>query len=257
MKYVSPVRLIRMALLVVILLVFSSTQILGQDYWQRVPELTSQCYSDQDPFKQTVDELRFEIREKIEMIKQADSEKADNMSQEELMAVAMRYQNMKPEEIVKFQAEMMEMTTLQTDFQEKVTAIEMRYNQLESEFRSEFAKRLGPIEKEARELPDGEGTPQWAIDRAEELMDMYDREYESICQTYVTSADSKFRNWLKDFRTFLVEEEVPYTEKMIKMQYAQYGITADLSAASLEAVGRYLEKSSSIAGLRRPYPQRS
>lgn len=178
------------------------------------------------------------------------------MTQEELMSAAMRYQNMTPDEIVKFQTEMAEMTTAQTDFQEKVTAIEMRYNELESEFRNEFQTRLAPIEKEARELPDGEGTPQWAIDRAEELMAQYDNEYESICQMYITAPDAKFRNWLRDFQKFLIEEEVPYSKKMIKMEYAQFGLEPDLSAASLAAVERYLEKSSVISGLRRPYPQR-
>lgn len=256
MKHLSPLRLIRRGLLLCILSVFFTTQIIGQDYWSQVPPLTSQCYSEQDSFGNTVDDLRFEIKEKIEAIKQADSEKANNISQEELMAAAMKYQNMKPEEIVKFQAEMAEMTTLQADFHEKLTTIEMQYNQLESEFRDEFSKRLGPIEKEARELPDGEGTPQWAIDRAEELIAQYDNEYESICQIYITAPDAKFRNWLRDFQKFLNEEEVPYSEKMIKMEYAQFGLTPDLSAASLAAVERYLEKSSSISGLRRPYPQR-
>ena len=257
MKPVSPARLIRMAHLIIILLVSSPTQILGQDYWSRVPELTTQCYSDQDPFRDTADNLRFEIKDKIEVIKQADSEKANNMSQTEMMAVAMRFQNMEPDEIIKFQTEIAEMITAQADFHERVTAIELRYNELESEFRDEFSKRLGPIDKEARELPDGEGTPQWAIDRAEELITQYDKEYESICQVYSTSTDAKFRNWLKDFQEFRIEEEVPFNEMMLKMQSMQYGLSPDMSSVALSAVERYLEKSSLISGLRRPYPQGS
>lgn len=255
MRHVTFVHQIHKAWLLIVF-GFYPTLAIAQNYWNQIPPLTSQCYSEQDSFGNIVDSLRFEIKEKIEAIKQTDEEKANDLTQEELMAAAMRYQNMKPDEIVKFQTEMAEMTTAQTDFQEKVTAIEMRYNELESEFRSEFQKRLGQLEKEARELPDGEGTPQWATDRAEELMAMYDKEYESICQMYITAPDARFRTWLKEFQKFLVEEEVPYSEKMIKMEYAQFGLTPDLSTASLAAVERYLEKSSSISGLRRPYPQR-
>lgn len=257
MKYVSPVRLIRMALLVIILLVSSSTQIMGQDYWQRVPELTTQCYYERDNFNVLIDDLESEINEKIEMIRQADADKANNMTEEEKMAFAMRYQNMNPDEIVKFQAEMMEFTQAQADYQVRVSEIESRYSQLESEFSAEFQKRIGPIEKEARELPDGEGTPQWAIDRSIELMAMYDQEYESICQMYITASNSKFRNWLKEFKQFLIEEEIPFNEKMLTMEYAQLGLTPDLSIVTLSVVDRYLEKSTSIAGLRRPYPQQS
>ena len=256
MKHVSPLRLIRRALLLCILLVSFTTQIMGQDYWDRVPELTTQCYSEQDPFRNTVDELRFEIKDKIEAIKQADSEKANNISQEELMAAAMRFQSMTPDEIVKFQTEMAEMTTAQADFFEKVTAIENRYNELEAEFRGQFSKRLGLSIKKPASCPMVKA-PLWAIDKGEELMTKYGQEYESICQTYITSADSKFRNRLKDYQKFLIEDEVPFSEMMLKMQSMQYGLTPDASVAALSAVERYLDKSSSISALSRPYPQRS
>jgi hypothetical protein len=150
---------------------------------------------------------------------------------------------------------MMEMTNGQTAFQLASTEFEDQFNQLESDFRSEFAKTLGPIESEHRKLPDGEGTPQWAIKKGEELTIQYNKEYEGICSKYFTAPDAKFRVWLNDFSTFLHEKEVPFNQKMIKTQYAQFGITADESVANLLAVDRYLEKCSLIFGLRRPYPQ--
>ena len=142
------------------------------------------------------------------------------------MAIATRYQNMKPDEIVKHQSEMMAMTQAQTEFQQSASEFETSFNELESDFRSAFGKRLGAIESEYRKLPDGEGTPQLAIKKGEELMASYNKEYEAICHEYFTSSDAKFKNWLKDFNTFLNEKEIPFNQKMIKMQYAQYGITA-------------------------------
>jgi hypothetical protein len=195
------------------------------------------------------------VKGKIQKDKEAVELKASKMSNEERMAMVTKYQNMSPDEIVKMQKEMTEMTQGQTAFQVASSAFEDQFNQLESDFRTEFAKRLGPIESEYRKLPDGEGTPQWAIKKGEELTIQYNKEYESICNKYFTSSDAKFRVWLNDFSTFLHEKEVPFNQKMIKMQYGQFGIAVDDSTANLMAVERYREKCSQIFGLRRPYPQ--
>lgn len=242
-------------LLLISLLMTAITTVKAQNYWDKIPAFTSQCYSENDDFVKSIQQLRSDVKEKIQKDKAAVELKASKMTNEERMALATKYQNMSPDEIVKMQQEMMEMTQGQTDFQMASSAFEDQFNQLEAAFRSEFAERLGPIEAEYRKLPDGEGTPQWAIKKGEELTLQYNKEYESICSKYFTSTDAKFRVWLNDFSKFLHEKEVPYNQKMIKMQYGQFGISVDDSAANLMAVERYLEKCSAIFSLRRPYPQ--
>lgn len=227
----------------------------AQNYWDKIPALTSQCYGDNDDFGKKVEQLRSEIKEKLEKSKQAVEEKANKMSNEERMALATKYQNMKPEEIIKMQNEMMEMTRAQTEFQQMASEFETRFNELEADFRAEFGKKLGPIESEYRKLPDGEGTPQWAIKKGEELMVSYNKEYESICNKYFTSSTAAFKVWLKDFNTFLHEREIPFNQKMIKMEYGRFGLTPDESVASLMAIDKYLEKCAAVYSLRRPYPQ--
>jgi Spy/CpxP family protein refolding chaperone len=246
---------IKTNLLLVSLLITAATSVKAQNYWDKIPTFTSQCYSENDDFVKNIQQLRSEVKEKIQKDKEAVELKASKMSNEERMAMVTKYQNMSPDEIVKMQKEMTEMTQGQTAFQVASSAFEDQFNQLESDFRTEFAKRLGPIESEYRKLPDGEGTPQWAIKKGEELTIQYNKEYESICNKYFTSPDAKFRVWLNDFSTFLHEEEVPFNQKMIKMQYGQFGIAVDDSTANLMAVERYLEKCSAIFNLRRPYPQ--
>ena len=135
----------------------------AQDYWDKIPALTSACYADKDDFGKKIHELKSEIKDRLERSKQATEEKVSKMTAEQRMAIATRYQNMKPEEIVKQQSEMMAMTQAQTEFQQSAAEIETSFNDLESDFRSAFGKRLGSIESEYRKLPDGEGTPQWAI----------------------------------------------------------------------------------------------
>lgn len=247
------IRFARPALYLITLLAVSVVN--AQDYWDKIPTLTSQCYDEKDDFNKKIQLLRSEIKEQVERSKQAVEEKASKMTDEERMAFAMRYQNMSPDEIVNMQKEMMEVTQAQADFQVKSSAFEQQFNQLEKDFRAAFRNRLGPIEAEYRKLPDGEGTPQWAIKKGEELMIQYNNEYEAICSEYLSSPDARFRIWLKDFNTFLREQEVPYNLKMIKMQYAQLGFTPDESVATLMALDRYLEKCAAIFSLRRPYPQ--
>lgn len=227
----------------------------AQDYWDKIPALTTQYYGEKDDFGNKIHLLRSEVKEKLEKSKQAVEEKASKMTQAERMAYATRLQNMSPDEIKKMQQEMMELTQVQTEFQQKSLEFDTQFNKLESDFRTEFGKRLGPIEQEYQKLPDGEGTPQWAIKKGEELMAAYNKEYELICDRYFTSADAKFRVWLKDFNAFLIQYEVPFNQKMLNSQYGQFGLTPDASVSSLMAIDRYLEKCASISGLRRPYPQ--
>jgi hypothetical protein len=237
-----------------LLLIFLTTAAKAQNYWDKIPALTSQCYSDNDDFGKKIQLLRSEIKSKLEASKKLLEEKAKKMTPEEQMAMATKYQNITPDEIIKMQNEMIEMTQLQTEFQQAASAMETRLNQLESDFRSEFGKRLGPIEQEYQKLPDGEGTPQWAIKKGEELMVQYNNEYESICDKYFTSSNAIFKTWLKDFNTFLIEKEVPFNQKMMKMEYGKYGLTPDESVAGLMAVDKYLERCASIFNLRKPYP---
>lgn len=238
-----------------ILITFGVVTTKAQNYWDKIPALTSQCYAEKDDFAKRIHELKSEIKQKLETSKQTTEAKVSKMTPEQQMAMATKYQNMKPDEIVKYQNEMMAMTQAQTAFQQSSSEFETSFNELESDFRTAFGKRLGAIESEYRKLPDGEGTPQWAIKKGEELMASYNKEYEAICNEYFTSSDAKFKTWLQSFNKFLHEKEIPFNQKMIKMQYAQYGISADESVAELMAIERYLEKCEAIFSLRRPYPQ--
>ena len=66
------------------------------------------------------------------------------------------------DEIVKMQDEMMEMTQLQAEFQQDALEFDTRFTQLESDsVRS--SGNVGWHETRYNKLPDGEGTPPWAL----------------------------------------------------------------------------------------------
>ena len=234
-------------------IMLSATTATAQNYWNQIPAFTSQCYSETDPFGEQVRQLRVEVRKRMDESKKEVEEIANKMTDEQRMAVATKYQNMKPDEIVKFQNETMAFAKLQTEFQQLSSDFETQFNDIEAEFRLEFRRRLGPIETEYNNLPDGEGTPDWAIKKGEELRKRYNQEYEQICSKYFTSADARFQVWLKEFSLFLHEHEVPFNQMTIKSQYRPFGITPDESVASLMALDKYLEKCELIFGMRRQY----
>src|SRR5688572_28289115 len=124
----------------------------AQTDWDKIPALTSQCYADKDDYGKKIQELKSEIKDRLEKSKQVTEAKVSKTTEEERMALATRYQYMKPEEIVKQQSEMMAMTQAQTEFQQSASEFETAFNELESDFRTAFGKRLGAIESEYRKL---------------------------------------------------------------------------------------------------------
>src|SRR5687768_15989561 len=99
-----------------LLILFGAVAAKAQSYWDKIPALTSECYAEKDDFGKKIQTLKSEIKDRLEKSKQATEEKVSKMTAEERMAIATRYQNMKPEDIVKQQSEMMAMTQAQTEF---------------------------------------------------------------------------------------------------------------------------------------------
>lgn len=102
MKHVFRLIRIKPTLLALFLLItFAVGAARAQEYWDKIPALTSQCYAENDDFGKKIQHLRSEIKEKLEKSKQAAEQKASKMTTEEKMAFAAKYQNMKPDEIIK------------------------------------------------------------------------------------------------------------------------------------------------------------
>lgn len=221
--------------------------------WDNLPKLPTTCYSENDPFVEALQAKRYEVKEELDTKKQKAEERAMQISDKEKMDMAMRYQKMSPDEIIKMQQEMAEMSALMMTFQQLSTEMEDRYNTLEADYQTEFENKLGRIEQEHRALPDGEGTPDWAIKKGNELMAQYKKEYELLCANYFSTEGSLFQEWLREYKAFLIEHETPFNKAQISMQYKQFNLEPDLSTASLMAIDKYLDKCSQIFGLRKSY----
>src|SRR5262249_52688904 len=95
--------------------------------------------------------------------------KAHSMTQEEKMKIAMQYQKMSPDEIVKMQKEQQELQQLMQDVGTKESDLVNKFNALTDEYNKAKKDKLDPMMAEARKLPDGEGAPAWAGEKAKQL----------------------------------------------------------------------------------------
>ncbi len=240
--------------IIITLVIFIYSGAVAQDYWSIVPAFPANCYAQEGDYNKKLESAINKNKTEMDAKSDALKAKTKNMSKEEQMKMATQQMNMTPSQIKQFQEDQMNMMTMMQTMQERGTEVTNRYNELEKQYRDEFATKLGPIEAEMRKLPDGEGTPQWAIDKGGQLKTQYDKEYQALCAKYFTGADTPFKLWLKDYKKYLVETEISTTQKTTAMQMKQYGLATDDAIAVMDAVGKYLDYCKTIFGLRKPYP---
>src|SRR5688500_9841629 len=98
MKHLSTFIRIKPTLLsLFVLITFGVVTAKAQNYWDKIPALTSECYAEKDDFGNKIQALKSDIKDRLDKSKQATEAKVSKMTTEERMAIATRYQNMKPD----------------------------------------------------------------------------------------------------------------------------------------------------------------
>ena len=52
----------------------------AQNYWDKIPALTSECYAEKDDFGKKIQDLKSEIKDRLEKSKKATEEKVSKMT---------------------------------------------------------------------------------------------------------------------------------------------------------------------------------
>ncbi|MCC6684439.1 MAG: hypothetical protein IT247_05150 [Bacteroidia bacterium] len=244
----------------ILLVLLATTQAHAQDYWTRIPAFSTKPYYENDGFMDKLEAYRAELETKTDAEKQKMQQKMDAMSEQEKMQMAMkastRYQTMKPEEIMKMQQETQDLMALQAQVQQQATDFENRFIEIQKAMDDELNKELGPIETEYNKLPDGEGTPDWAIEKGKQLNAQYNKKYEAICAKYITGPDALFVKWLAEYKTYLIQTNLPFQIKWMAYQNQQSGIAVNSNAAiELDVVRTYLDKCKDVFHFRKQNPR--
>lgn len=239
---------------------FLTLPLFAQDYWAKVPAFSSQCYSHNDTLTEQVQVYHDEVSGLIAELQEKQEKKIQNMTETERTQMAMKastqYQNMSPDAIRKMQEEQLLQMTLMQETEAKHTAIIDKITAAQSAYRAECVTQLEPIMAEYRKLPDGEGTPDWAITKGRALLQQYNKAYETICSKYITGANAVFKPLLEEYRLFQINTAIPNGKKRMEFQMKQFGLTPDnYDGIMLEGVKAYLEKMKEVYDLRQPQKQ--
>lgn len=242
------------------LTLLSSVSMFAQDYWSKIPAYPTECYTDNDPWRQKVDAVDDELKNKIEEQTKKDRARFENMSEAERqklgMEMATKYMSMSPQEIIDMQNSAMKQVEMQQAASDAETPLINRYNELEAAYREERGRELGALEAEANKLPDGEGTPDWAIKKGEELSQKHKEKYKALCAKYFTNPDSPFKKWLAEYKQYVIDYTIPLHKATYASQMQQYGVMgAETPAAEWEGIREYLKYYESAFSLREQYPR--
>jgi len=228
----------------------------AQDFTVQVPSPPTSCYSDKDNYLKSLDAAIDEVKAQNEKKENAMKAKAQGMTQEEKMKIAMQYQKMSPDEIVKMQKEQEELQQLMQEVGTKESDRINKFNELSDEYNNARKAKLDPLMAEAMKLPDGEGAPAWAGEKAAQLMAQYNKEYEILCNQYITGPAATFPKWLADYKTYLLQTKVPYLKRVTDIQFRQMGgLTPDESVYVLNVEKEYLDYARTIYTMRHAVPQ--
>jgi len=226
----------------------------AQDFTVTVPSPPSSCYSSKDDYMKNLDAAREQVKAQTEQKENEMKAQAQAMTQDQKMKIAMQYQNMSPQDIVKMQQQQADMQKLMTEVGTKEADLTNKFNKLESAYDSTLKSKLSPITEQISKLPDGEGTPDWAIAKSKELTAQYNKEYEIVCMQYIVGPAAAFPKWLADYKTYLAQTKIPYLKQAMQAQMAQMGLKPDESIYALNVEKDYLDYCRTVYGKRHQNP---
>lgn len=232
-----------------------SLHVFAQDTWSKLPAFSTSCYQKEDSYAEILNALRTELRQKIEDEQKKLKSRFDNMSDAEkqklAMEMSMKYMNMSPAEIMEMQNVSLKQAELAQASQEAGEVLTSKYAELEKAYYDERKRDLEPLIEEARKLPDGEGTPDWAIEKGKQLAKQYDEKYKALCAKYFTGSNALFVKWLAEYKQYVIDHVIPYQAANFNMQLQQYGMPPSTSPATeWEGVNQYIDQCLTVFQLR-------
>jgi hypothetical protein len=250
--------------------------------WSKVPAPPTACYQSQDQYlQQNSAALDVVNNEMSEVIARNDEikEKFDHIQETDPMAMARAMQEAMMADPQNAQKYMQQAVQKGQDFQTEAPAALEREAQIEAEeksvvkqYQAALATAYGPANARWTALkkkmgipmdspgPGEMGVPDWAWAEWGVILRERDQAYQATCATWF-SPTGPLQAYLKRYKTFLVQERIPYEKKIIDEprleQYQMMGISTAgyRTTTDYDAVGDYLKMAFRIFAERneRPY----
>ena len=236
--------------------------IAAQDVWAKVPPFPTSCYDNETPgFVDRLSNIRHEIvvaSDQQNDINSALRQKVIDMDPSEKQSKMMAFMMKNPTEAGKVMQDMA--TAGQREaaaverLSQKTSALSAQLKAAEAKYATDF-KPLEAVQKEYQKEADPAGNPA----RARQLAAQFDAGWEQHCTKYLKAESSPLLKYLADYKTFLLEDQIPGDEAKVKYQKFDFDIngiasTTFKSTAVQKAVTDYLTQVTTVFGRLRAQP---
>ena len=241
--------------------------------WTRVPAYPTACYQDQDQYAAKVeaalDVVRTDRDKQIE-INATVEEKFQNIDPMEKARAMQQKMMSDPQNAAKYaqsmqppgQDEIMETPEKEQQMEAEEKALIKRYQAaLATANAPADARSKASAARAKREgvTTEGEGMPEWVIQDMEAIMRLNDQAYAATCPAW-WGAGGQMAAYMNRYKTYLVQERVPYYEKFDKALMANWEMmgtpTASFkSLATFDAVDKYLQVAERVFNERQSGPR--
>ncbi len=247
--------------------------------WAKVPALSTACYSGTDPFVARLDAALTAVnadRARQQAINDKIAEAHKNMDQMEQMQRMQQWMMDNPQAATKYmqrvqalgteegQASVMESLNTQTRFDNEKKDLIKRYHAgLAQAYAPADARWKALLKKvgvdESTPTVKDSGTPDWAMVEEDAIYRARDQAYAAHCPQWWTAAGPA-QTWLKKYRTWLVQEHIPYQESLEALGMQTYEMmntpaASYRSLATLDGVIKYLEAVAAVYAERMEKPE--
>ncbi len=234
----------------------------AQDPWSKVLPFPTSCYDNETPgFVGRLSNISHEIvvaSDKQNDINSALRQKIIDMDPSEKQSKMMAFMMKNPSEAGKVMQEIATAGERQTAATERLvqkqSALAAQLRAAEAQYDTDF-KPMAAVFAEYMKEADPSGNAA----RARQLAAEFDAGYERHCAKYLTAGSSPLLKYLSDYRSFLLEVQIPNDEANMKYQKLDFEIngvvsTTFKSTAVQRAVVAYLSQLSTVFSRIRAVP---
>ena len=246
--------------------------------WAKVPALSTACYTGTDPFVARLDAALTAVnadRARQQAINDKIVEAHKNMDSSEQIQRMQQWMMSNPEAATRYmqglqslgteegQAQLTEDGNAQVRFDNEMKDLSKRYH-------AELARAYAPADARWQALLKKMGitenypsikdpaAPQWAMAEEDAINRVRDQAYAAHCPQWWAAAGPA-QTWLKKYRTWLVQEHIPFQESLEAQAAQTYAImntpaASYRSLATHDGVIKYLEVVAEVYAKRREKP---
>jgi hypothetical protein len=197
---------------------FLAPPLLAQSLFDRIPPLTTACYSEPDRYDEEIAELRYALEAEVEAAQAANTaitSAIDLAQQQQRLMVAMQSDPQRAMAMMQLQQTLpIEANEFAMAAYEREQAFDAEANALAEEYGAALTARTASLDAQIAALSDpGGDLPSNYMQLLEGLYQQWDAEYAALCGEWF-GPDGRFAGPLAGLRSYLLDEWLPEEKRL-------------------------------------------